>query len=190
MLIGHTEGLTHLDSKDDGRYLLSNCKDQTARLWDIRKVAPLNMSCRARDAVRDGAEHASHDNNYSLRLICGPCCCNHLESAPCHYGEARSTCGCGTSIHIFCCGLLLPRLSQQGAALGQCKNARFQKVCIPGADVHLQPAPPPASRQDPQARRLVRPCSSSPCLALSEHSSCPTASTLQCILAFCKSCID
>ena len=38
MLIGHTEGLTHLDSKDDGRYLLSNCKDQTARLWDIRKV--------------------------------------------------------------------------------------------------------------------------------------------------------
>ena len=38
MLIGHTEGLTHLDSKNDGRYLLSNCKDQTARLWDIRKV--------------------------------------------------------------------------------------------------------------------------------------------------------
>lgn len=38
VLIGHTEGITHLDSKNDGRYLLSNCKDQTARLWDIRKV--------------------------------------------------------------------------------------------------------------------------------------------------------
>ena len=39
VLIGHTEGITHLDPKNDGRYLLSNCKDQTARLWDIRKVA-------------------------------------------------------------------------------------------------------------------------------------------------------
>ena len=38
VLIGHTEGITHLDPKNDGRYLLSNCKDQTARLWDIRKV--------------------------------------------------------------------------------------------------------------------------------------------------------
>ena len=41
VLVGHTEGITHLDSRDDGRYLLSNCKDQTARLWDIRKVPAL-----------------------------------------------------------------------------------------------------------------------------------------------------
>lgn len=38
VLPGHTEGLTHLDAKGDGRYLLSNSKDQTARIWDIRKV--------------------------------------------------------------------------------------------------------------------------------------------------------
>ncbi|CAL8463196.1 g2730 [Coccomyxa elongata] len=38
VLVGHSEGLTHLDSKGDGRYLLSNSKDQTARLWDIRKM--------------------------------------------------------------------------------------------------------------------------------------------------------
>ena len=43
VLVGHSEGLTHLDSKGDGRYLLSNSKDQTARLWDIRKV--LTVSC-------------------------------------------------------------------------------------------------------------------------------------------------
>ncbi len=43
VLVGHTEGLTHLDSRGDGRYLLSNCKDQTARLWDIRKVAMLHV---------------------------------------------------------------------------------------------------------------------------------------------------
>ena len=42
VLIGHTEGITHLDPKNDGRYLLSNCKDQTARLWDIRKVTGLS----------------------------------------------------------------------------------------------------------------------------------------------------
>jgi hypothetical protein len=40
LLLGHTEGVTHLDARGDGRYLLSNAKDQTARLWDIRKVPP------------------------------------------------------------------------------------------------------------------------------------------------------
>ncbi|GAX82117.1 hypothetical protein CEUSTIGMA_g9545.t1 [Chlamydomonas eustigma] len=36
VLLGHTEGLTHLDAKGDGRYLISNCKDQTIKLWDLR----------------------------------------------------------------------------------------------------------------------------------------------------------
>jgi WD repeat-containing protein 23 len=35
---GHTEGLTYVDSKGDGRYVLSNAKDQTMKLWDIRRV--------------------------------------------------------------------------------------------------------------------------------------------------------
>jgi len=35
---GHTEGLTYIDSRNDGRYVLSNGKDQTAKLWDLRKV--------------------------------------------------------------------------------------------------------------------------------------------------------
>lgn len=38
ILPGHTEGVTHLDARGDGRYLLSNAKDQTARLWDVRRV--------------------------------------------------------------------------------------------------------------------------------------------------------
>lgn len=38
MLIGHTEGLTYISSKGDGRYLISNAKDQTMKLWDIRKM--------------------------------------------------------------------------------------------------------------------------------------------------------
>jgi len=38
VFLGHTEGLTYVDSKGDGRYILSNGKDQTAKLWDLRMV--------------------------------------------------------------------------------------------------------------------------------------------------------
>lgn len=34
--VGHIEGLTYIDSKGDGRYVLSNGKDQSMKLWDIR----------------------------------------------------------------------------------------------------------------------------------------------------------
>eukprot|EP00803_Ostreobium_quekettii_P011162 evm.model.scf_1154EXC.2 EVM.evm.TU.scf_1154EXC.2 scf_1154EXC:21146-23272(+) len=37
VLVGHTEGVTHLDGKGDGHSLISNCKDQTVKLWDLRK---------------------------------------------------------------------------------------------------------------------------------------------------------
>lgn len=36
--VGHVEGLTYIDSKGDGRYVLSNGKDQSMKLWDIRKA--------------------------------------------------------------------------------------------------------------------------------------------------------
>lgn len=38
VLVGHTQGVTHIDPKGDGRYLLSNSKDQTAKVWDVRKM--------------------------------------------------------------------------------------------------------------------------------------------------------
>ncbi|KAF2264347.1 WD40 repeat-like protein [Lojkania enalia] len=38
VFLGHTEGLTYVDSKGDGRHVLSNGKDQTAKLWDLRKM--------------------------------------------------------------------------------------------------------------------------------------------------------
>ena len=38
VFMGHTEGLTYVDSKGDGRYVLSNGKDQTMKLWDLRKM--------------------------------------------------------------------------------------------------------------------------------------------------------
>ncbi|KAI3641728.1 hypothetical protein MIR68_000218 [Amoeboaphelidium protococcarum] len=38
ILCGHTEGLTYVASKGDGVYVLSNSKDQTMKLWDMRKL--------------------------------------------------------------------------------------------------------------------------------------------------------
>jgi DDB1- and CUL4-associated factor 11 len=37
--VGHTEGITYISGKGDGIYLLSNAKDQTLKLWDIRKLS-------------------------------------------------------------------------------------------------------------------------------------------------------
>jgi len=42
--MGHLEGITFIDSCGDGRYFISNGKDQTTKLWDIRK-----MSSNAKD---------------------------------------------------------------------------------------------------------------------------------------------
>lgn len=39
VLMGHVEGITFIDSRGDGRYFISNGKDQTIKLWDIRKMS-------------------------------------------------------------------------------------------------------------------------------------------------------
>ncbi|KAB2050712.1 Uncharacterized protein F383_27027 [Gossypium arboreum] len=44
VLVGHLEGITFLDSRGDGRYFISNGKDQTIKLWDIRKMSS-DTSC-------------------------------------------------------------------------------------------------------------------------------------------------
>ncbi|KAF9556421.1 WD40 repeat-like protein [Agrocybe pediades] len=38
VLVGHTEGITYVSAKGDGRYIISNGKDQATRLWDLRKM--------------------------------------------------------------------------------------------------------------------------------------------------------
>lgn len=37
---GHLDGITYIDSKGDARFLISNSKDQTIKLWDVRKFSP------------------------------------------------------------------------------------------------------------------------------------------------------
>lgn len=44
---GHIDGLTHISSRDDGYYFISNSKDQTSKLWDIRKC----LSAEAHDGM-------------------------------------------------------------------------------------------------------------------------------------------
>lgn len=46
---GHVDGVTHIESKRDGRYIISNSKDQSIKLWDIRKIG-INMN--EREAIR------------------------------------------------------------------------------------------------------------------------------------------
>ncbi|GAB1597614.1 DDB1- and CUL4-associated factor 11-like isoform X1 [Argonauta hians] len=36
---GHSGGITYIDSRGDSRYLISNSKDQTIKLWDLRKFS-------------------------------------------------------------------------------------------------------------------------------------------------------
>jgi len=36
VLVGHFDGITYIDSRNDGRYLISNSKDQSIKLWDLR----------------------------------------------------------------------------------------------------------------------------------------------------------
>jgi WD repeat-containing protein 23 len=38
-LAGHKDGITFIDTKGDGRYLITNSKDQTIKLWDIRQFS-------------------------------------------------------------------------------------------------------------------------------------------------------
>ncbi|KAG2312120.1 hypothetical protein Bca52824_023677 [Brassica carinata] len=39
VLVGHLEGVTFIDSRGDGCYFISNGKEQTIKLWDIRKMS-------------------------------------------------------------------------------------------------------------------------------------------------------
>lgn len=40
---GHTEGITHIDSKGDGVHIISNSKDSTIKMWDMRKLGPASL---------------------------------------------------------------------------------------------------------------------------------------------------
>nr|XP_056719265.1 DDB1- and CUL4-associated factor 11 [Euleptes europaea] len=59
VLAGHRDGITFIDSKGDARYLISNSKDQTIKLWDMRKFS-------GREGL-EASRHAVTQQNWDYR---------------------------------------------------------------------------------------------------------------------------
>nr|BAN21366.1 WD-repeat protein [Riptortus pedestris] len=51
VLAGHLDGITYIDSRGDGRHLISNSKDQSIKLWDIRVMSSKAAQENTRKAV-------------------------------------------------------------------------------------------------------------------------------------------
>nr|CAD7411312.1 unnamed protein product [Timema poppensis] len=53
ILAGHMDGVTHIDSRGDGRHLLSNSKDQSIKLWDIRVFSGVQAQHNTKKSCAD-----------------------------------------------------------------------------------------------------------------------------------------
>lgn len=51
ILAGHMDGITYIDPKGDGRHLVTNSKDQTIKLWDVRAFSDKTAESNTRKAV-------------------------------------------------------------------------------------------------------------------------------------------
>lgn len=47
VFVGHTHGINYIDSKGDGRHLITSSKDQTIKLWDMRRFSPEETAAAA-----------------------------------------------------------------------------------------------------------------------------------------------
>ena len=84
VFLGHLEGITHMDSKGDGRYMISTSKDQSIKLWDVRsmltsaqarkhqRAKPINFSWDYRWMNWPGHSHViNHPHDCSLATYRG-----------------------------------------------------------------------------------------------------------------------
>lgn len=71
VLIGHTEGITYVAPKGDGRYVISNGKDQTLKLWDLRKMVSFSDFLAVKD---DDYGIPDFDYRYVSSTSDSPCC--------------------------------------------------------------------------------------------------------------------
>lgn len=51
ILAGHRDGITYIDARGDSRYLISNSKDQSIKLWDVRVFSSQNAAQNTLRAV-------------------------------------------------------------------------------------------------------------------------------------------
>ncbi|KAJ8767549.1 hypothetical protein K2173_017618 [Erythroxylum novogranatense] len=98
VLMGHLEGITFLDSRGDGRYFISNGKDQTTKLWDIRRMGyNTAYNTRVRDSEWDyrwmeyppHARTLKHPRDQSLATYKGHSVLRTLIR--CHFSPEYST---------------------------------------------------------------------------------------------------
>ncbi|KAK6130382.1 hypothetical protein DH2020_035887 [Rehmannia glutinosa] len=98
VLMGHLEGITFVDTRGDGRYLISNGKDQAIKLWDIRKMSSnVNYTPRRRYAEWDyrwmeypeQARNLRHPDDLSLATYKGHTVLRTLIR--CYFSPAYST---------------------------------------------------------------------------------------------------
>lgn len=103
VLVGHTEGITNVSAKGDGRYIISNGKDQALRLWDLRKM------CSSEDFDKGAnRDHRSSEFDYRYghypkpRLSAHPRDCSVMTYRGhavlrtlirCHFSPAETTGG-------------------------------------------------------------------------------------------------
>ena len=59
LMAGHIDGITYVESKKDGRYFLTNSKDQSMKLWDMRAFSS-NIGV-------ENAKRALGENNWDYR---------------------------------------------------------------------------------------------------------------------------
>ncbi|KAH0812047.1 hypothetical protein GEV33_010747 [Tenebrio molitor] len=53
ILAGHMDGITFIDSRGDGRHLISNSKDQSIKLWDVRVFSGDKAAEKSLNAAND-----------------------------------------------------------------------------------------------------------------------------------------
>lgn len=96
-LTGHLDGITFIDSRGDGRYFISNCKDQTIKLWDIRKMSSTLKDCTPKAHEWDyrwmtypsEARHLKHPYDQSLATFRGHSVLRTLIR--CYFSPSHST---------------------------------------------------------------------------------------------------
>lgn len=50
-LFGHFDGITYIDPKGDGRHFITNSKDQSVKLWDVRQMGKRNQVTKAKKVL-------------------------------------------------------------------------------------------------------------------------------------------
>lgn len=84
LFVGHLDGITYIDTKNDARYLISNSKDQTIKLWDMRVFSRGS----AADQPQQIRRRTRHHNRWDYRWDEVPKECKlHYSYLPINYTD-------------------------------------------------------------------------------------------------------